>query len=92
MEPKAVQAYKGYFITAYAREMMPKTFVGFCDISNERPSDQGAVNVLERVQSVGAYELEQRAVQAAEFQARQVIDQLKPNWDPFTAPGGLTSR
>ena len=87
-----IQAYKGYFIAGHAHEQPNGEWLGYAEICIERPADGEKARPLERVQSVAFYDSEQRAVQAAQHQAREVIDGLGPNWDPFTAPGGLSTR
>ena len=78
--------YKGYYVLAFALPVNGK-FAGRAKIYVERPGADRNVRSLEKVSSVGAYATEEKAVQAAEYQARYVIDGLTPNWAPFTAPG-----
>ena len=85
-------AYKGCFIGAYALPDGPKRFYGCAQICTEMPEDRLKARVIEEVASVGSHETPERAVEAAQLQAREVIDSLGPNWDPFTEPGALDSR
>lgn len=78
--------YKGYFILAFAIAVNDR-FAGRARICLDRPSPDRKVRAFEQVSSVGSYESEEKAVQAAEYQARFIIDGLTPNWAPFTAPG-----
>lgn len=78
--------YKGYFILTWAF-LLNEKFSGRAAICSERPVPGKAPRKLEEVGSVGAYDTEEKAMQAAEYQARYVIDGLTPNWAPFTAPG-----
>ena len=87
-----VFAYKGYFVGAYPLADGPKRFYGCAQICTELPDDRFKAHSIENVTSVGSYDTPERAMEAAQFQARQVIDSLGPNWDPFTAPGALDSR
>jgi hypothetical protein len=87
-----VFAFRGYYVAVYTRPAAGSRYVGHAAICVEHPEDPEHANALERVASVGSYTDEERALQAAEFQARSVIDGLQPNWAPFTAPGALASR
>ena len=85
-------AFRGYFIAAYAQEAGEGRYIGYAHICVERPRDMKSIRSLERVQSVGVYDSDEKAMHAAEFQARQAVESLKPNWAPFTEPGGPNSR
>ncbi|MBC7601985.1 MAG: hypothetical protein H7255_04905 [Ramlibacter sp.] len=87
-----IQAYKGYFIAGHAYLQPTGVWQGCAEICIERPENGAHAKPLERVMSTLFYDQEQRAVQAAQHQARGVIDGLGLNWAPFTAPGGLPSR
>lgn len=78
--------YRGYFIVLSAYPVNDK-FAGRAGICAERPHGDGRARALEEVSSRGAYDTADKAMQAAEYQARFVIDGLTPNWAPFTAPG-----
>lgn len=82
--------YQGYYIAAFSTSA-EVGYVGHALICNERPGDVRQARPLETVRSVGQYPDPEKAVRAAEYQARTVIDGLRPNWDPFTAPGFLVS-
>jgi hypothetical protein len=92
MDEYEVHAYKGYFVGSYCVASGDGRFVGRAQICTHRPSSQARAKPVEQVQSVGAYPDAARALKAAQHQARQVIDSLTPNWDPFTNPGWLVSR
>jgi hypothetical protein len=83
--------YRGYFIAAYSVPQESR-FAGHAWICTNKPESPQDARGVERVSSVGVYADQERAVQAAEHQARFVIDGLDPNWEPFTAPGLLVSR
>lgn len=87
-----VFAYKGYFVGAYPMRDTEGRYIGRAQICIELPAAPESARAMEEVTSVGSYETHERAVEAAQFQARQVIDGLGPNWDPFTAPGTLNTR
>ena len=87
-----VFAFRGYFIAAYAQAVGEGRFVGYAHICTERPKDLKSIKSLERVQSVGIYDTAEKATHAAEFQAREAVESLKPNWAPFTKPSGLDSQ
>lgn len=78
--------YRGYFIVSSTYPVNDK-FAGRAGICAERPRGDGRAQSLEEVSSMGAYDTADKAMQAAEYQARFVIDGLAPNWAPFTAPG-----
>lgn len=87
-----VHAYKGYFVGSFSAETGDGSHVGFAHICTERPSSSASAQPVEQVRSVGAYPDREKALNAAQHQARAVIDSLTPNWDPFTAPGWMISR
>jgi len=78
-------AYKGYYIRSGAMEAGPGWFTGFADITVEGSSPDA--KVLERAVSGGKYDSAEKAAQAAEYRARQVVESLQPTWAPFTEPG-----
>lgn len=80
--------YKGYFIISRTYPDGVK-FFGRAWISTERPDAAGRAKSLEEFRSVGSYETEEKAMHAAEYQARQAIETMMPNWAPFTVPGNL---
>jgi hypothetical protein len=88
MERYEVIAYKGFFIGIFSRSS-PEGFRGCADICTERPASHRDAVPIESVKSLGAYPEEERAVGAARHQAQSLIDNLAPNWDPFTSPGSL---
>lgn len=92
MAEYAVRAYKGYFIGSFALPSGDGRFMGRAQICVERPKNAQSAKPLEQVSSVGNYPDADKAVRAAEYQARTIIDSLGPNWAPFTAPGSLISR
>jgi hypothetical protein len=94
MEPSSYQvhAYKGYFVGSFSAEAGDGMHVGIAQICTERPSSSSDAHPLEQVRSVGAYPSRDKALNAAQHQARAIIDSLTPNWDPFTAPGWMVSR
>ena len=92
MDAYVVHAYKGYFVGSFCVPAGDGRWVGRAQICTHRPSSHAVAKPVETVQSVGAYPDGQRALKAAQHQARQVIDSLSPNWDPFTNPGWLISR
>jgi hypothetical protein len=92
MDAYEVHAYKGYFIGSFCTPVGDGRYVGRAQICTHRPSSNAKAKPVEEVQSVGAYADGARALKAAQHQARQVIDSLTPNWDPFTNPGWLVSR
>ena len=81
--------YKGYYIAAFTlrREGLHGGYAAICV---DKPAMARQAKGLEQVASEGSYGEEERALQAAEFQARFIIDGLTPNWAPFTAPGMLS--
>ncbi len=82
----------GYYIAAYAKPVGLGRYVGRAVICTERPRDfRGALGVRS-VSSRGIYVGPEKALQAVEFQAKGVIDAMKPNWSPFTEPGTLDSQ
>jgi hypothetical protein len=83
--------YRGYFIAAYAVPQESR-FAGHAWICTDKPETVRDAHRVEQVSSVGVYANQERAVQAAEYQARFIIDGLDPNWEPFTNPGFLVSR
>lgn len=85
-------AAQGYYVACCAREVGPGTFVGHARICVDRPEDYDSAKALEKLASIGTYPDAERALKAAEFQARQVIESLQPNWAPFTAPGSMSRR
>ena len=87
-----VFAYKGYFVGAFAQRVSDGQYRGCAAICSERPQNPETATALEKLYSVGVYGDKERAVKAASHQARQVIDGLGMNWDPFTAPGAMNSR
>ena len=87
-----VHAYKGYFVGSFCASRPDGTYVGIAQICNERPDDSNDAHPVEQVRSLGAYDTPEKALNAAQHQARAVIDSLTPNWDPFTAPGWVVSR
>ncbi len=82
--------YKGYFILA---ESIPEgaRYAGEAGIYESDPDVHPGTRPLYKVRSVGAYDGEARAMMAAEYQARGLIDDLPPCWEPFTTPGELGS-
>ncbi|HVZ42826.1 MAG TPA: hypothetical protein VHA82_03365 [Ramlibacter sp.] len=86
-----VFAFKGYFVASYTQQVGDGRYIGHAKLCLERPRDPASANALEKVTSVGAYPDEAKALQAAEFQARQVIEGLRPNWAPFTSPDQMIS-
>jgi hypothetical protein len=87
-----VHAYKGYFVGSFCAEAGDGMHVGFAQICTVRPNSSADAQPLEQVRSVGAYADREKALTAAQHQARAIIDSLTPNWDPFTAPGWMISR
>ena len=87
-----VHAYKGYFVGSFCAEAGDGLHVGIAQICTERPNSSTDAQPLEQVRSVGAYPDREKALTAAQHQARAIIDSLTPNWDPFTAPGWMVSR
>lgn len=87
-----VHVYKGLFVGSFCAEQGDGLHVGVAMICSERPSDIAHAKPLEQVRSTGAYPDRDKAITAAQHQARAVIDSLTPNWDPFTAPGWMISR
>ena len=87
-----VFAYRGSFVGSYPRHVGDGQYMGCAQICVDRPAGQDSAKPMERVFSVGTYPTEDKAVHAAEFQAKQIIDGLGMNWAPFTEPGGLRSR
>ncbi|MBI5276987.1 MAG: hypothetical protein HY854_11040 [Burkholderiales bacterium] len=85
-------AYRGYFVAAFTQSTGDGRFIGHARICIQRPDSASGADGVERLSSVGAYEDETRALTAAEFQARQLLDGLQPNWEPFTAPGAVGHR
>ncbi len=92
MDGYEVHAYKGYFVGSFSTPVGDGRYVGRAQICTHRPRTSVTAKPVEEVQSVGAYPDANRALKAAQHQARQVIDSLTPNWDPFTNPGWLVSR
>ena len=88
----AVLAYKGYFIGCFAAANGKGQYFGWAHICVERPEKRTTAKALETIRSVGAYDDAARSSQAAEFQAKQIVDGLGQNWAPFTAPGWISSR
>ena len=82
-------AYRGYFVAAWTQHVGEGSFIGLARICIERPERAADAMAMEKLSSVGTYEDEARALGAAEFQARQLLDGLQPNWEPFTTPGSL---
>ncbi|HUR90509.1 MAG TPA: hypothetical protein VMZ74_15600 [Ramlibacter sp.] len=87
-----VHAYKGYFVGSFCAETGESLYVGFAQICTERPTGSADAQPLEQVRSIGAYPDRDKALNAAQHQARAIIDSLTPHWDPFTAPGWMVSR
>ena len=85
-------AYRGYFVATSTQPAGDGRFIGLARICIERPEHAADAVAIEKLSSVGAYPDEARALGAAEFQAKQVLDGLQPNWEPFTAPGSLARR
>jgi hypothetical protein len=83
--------YRGYFIAALSVPQHAR-YTGRAYICTDKPETVHDARRFEQVSSVGVYAEQERAVQAAEFQARFIIDGLDQNWEPFTAPGVLVSR
>ena len=83
--------YRGYFIAAFSVPQEAR-YAGRAYICTDKPRTLKDAQRVEQVASVGVYADQERAVQAAEFQARFIIDGLEQNWEPFTAPGFLVSR
>ena len=83
--------YRGYFIAAFSVPQEAR-YAGRAYICTDKPDTLKDAHRVEQVSSVGVYADQERAVQAAEFQARFIIDGLDQNWEPFTAPGFLVSR
>lgn len=81
--------YRGYFMVTTALAVGGRSFVGRTQITTTRPEPDQPVEVLEQVTSSAAYESRERAMQAAEYQARQILDGMVPCWEPFTVPGIL---
>lgn len=80
-------AYRGYFVAAYTQRAGDGFYVGRAAICVQRPPSAARADGVERVSSIGLYRDEAKALGAAEFQAREVLDSMQPNWEPFTAPG-----
>ena len=78
-------AYKGYYIRSGALDAGQGLFTGYADITAE--SSAPDAKVLERAFSAGRYDTAEKAAQAAEYRARQVVESLRPDWAPFTEPG-----
>lgn len=89
LDMESIFAFKGYYVAAYTRTVSPGQFIGRATICVDRPTRAEWATGEERVTTVGTYADEAKALHAAEFQARQLIDGLQPNWDPFTGPGSL---
>jgi hypothetical protein len=79
--------YRGYFVAAYTVQAKGG-FVGYGSACMKRPSaawrSRGVSDVISSI-----YPNELQALVAAEHKVRLEIDQLPPNWHPFTAPGAL---
>ncbi len=79
--------YRGYFVAAYTVQAKGG-FVGYGRACMTRPAaawrGQGTADVVSSV-----YASELQALVAAEHKVRLEIEQLPPNWHPFTAPGNL---
>ena len=80
--------YRGYFMVTTARGFEGR-FVGRTCVTSTRPQPGEPAEVVEEVISSSVYKSRDRAMQAAEFQARQVLDGMAPCWEPFTMPGVL---
>jgi hypothetical protein len=80
--------HRGYFIVLSAHGA-DDCFTGRARITIVRPVPGEPVAVLEQVSSASSYPTRERAMCAAEHQARQVIEGMMPSWAPFTAPGVL---
>jgi hypothetical protein len=80
--------HRGYFIVVSAHAV-DQRFFGRARITIVRPIPGEPVEALEQVTSSGFYPTRERAMHAAEHQARQVIEGMMPSWAPFTAPGVL---
>jgi hypothetical protein len=87
-----VHAYKGYFVGSFCVTRPDGLFVGVAHICTDRPDDSESARPVEQVRSIGAYDSAGKAVNAAQHQARAIIDSLTPHWDPFTVPGWVVSR
>jgi hypothetical protein len=92
VESYQIHVYKGYFVGSFCATDGDGMHVGIAQICSERPSDLQHARPLEQVRSTGAYPDPDKALNAAQHQARAIIDSLTPNWDPFTAPGWMVSR
>lgn len=86
---ESIFAFKGYYVAAYTVAVGPGQYIGQAGICVDRPARADRAVAAERVSTIGTYTDEAKALSAAEFQARQLIEGLQPNWDPFTAPGSL---
>lgn len=79
--------YRGYFVAAYT-VAGKGGFVGYGRACATRPTTawraQGQADVISSL-----YPNELQALVAAEHKVRMEIDQLPPNWAPFTVPGSL---
>jgi hypothetical protein len=79
--------YRGYFVAAYTVKARGG-YVGYGKACLTRPTAawraQGTTDVISSL-----YPNELQALVAAEHKVRLEIDQLPPNWAPFTAPGTL---
>ena len=82
--------FKGYYVVCDALAQGAR-FAGEARIFDRDPVQYTDGVPLRLVRSIGAYDSQTRAMQAAEYQARGVIDDLPPCWDPFTTPGELGS-
>ncbi|HEY8050396.1 MAG TPA: hypothetical protein VIE63_14575 [Ramlibacter sp.] len=87
-----VHTYKGYFVGSFCAEAGDGQLVGIAQICVDRPSGAADAKPVEQVRSDGTYPDREKALTAAQHRAREIIDSLTPNWDPFTAPGWLISR
>ena len=82
-----IAVHRGYFILCLAEPAGPRGWLGRASIWTEHPDGSGAAAAVQRVRSVGCYARPQDAMYAAEFQARQIVEGLAPNWHPFGEPG-----
>ena len=78
---------RGSFILCLAEPAGPRGWLGRASIWTEHPDGSGAAAAVQRVRSVGCYARPEDAMYAAEFQARQIVEGLAPNWHPFSEPG-----
>ena len=82
--------FKGYYIVCDTLAQGAR-FAGEARIFDRDPVQYSVGTPVRVVRSIGAYDSQPRALQAAEYQARGVIEDLPPSWAPFTTPGELGS-